>query len=162
MTGTQENTLARRIEIPLVWDSVGQVRLEAGILFSNFEPAVRDAAVMVASELTENIVKYGAPLDGQPVGFVSFELDGDNFTISSHNAVAHNNNLQAVQALLDQISDSEDPRDLSLARLRQLIEGKIEGPSQLGLLRVATDGGCEINHSYANAVLTIVAEHKTQ
>jgi hypothetical protein len=162
MTGQQENTLARRIEIPLVWDSVGQIRLEAGMLFSNFEPALREAAIMVASELTENIVKYGAPLDGQPVGFVSFELDGENFTISSHNAVAHTNNLQAVETLLEQIAKSDNPRDLSLARLRELIEGKIEGPSQLGLLRVATDGGCAINHSYSDAVLTIIAEHKAQ
>jgi len=160
MTGLQENTLDRRIEIPLVWDSVGQVRLEAGMIFSNFAPAVRDAAIMVASELTENIVKYGAPLDGEPVGFVSFQLDGDNFTISSHNAVAHSNNLQAVETLLGQIAKSDNPRDLSLARLRRLIEGNIEGPSQLGLLRVATDGGCEINHSYSDAVLTIIAEHK--
>ncbi len=162
MTGLQENTLARRIEIPLVWDSVGQVRLEAGMIFSDFAPAVRDAAIMVASELTENIVKYGAPLDGEPVGFVSFKLDGDGFTISSHNAVAHSNNLQAVETLLGQIAESDNPRDLSLDRLRHLIEGKVEGPSQLGLLRVATDGGCEINHSYSDAVLTIVAEHKTQ
>jgi len=160
MTAEQEKNLSRRIEIPLVWDSVGQIRLETGMLFSGFDPSIRDAAIMVASELTENIVKYGAPLDGESVGFVSFDIQDGQFTISSHNAVAHGNNLEAVQTLLGKIAESEDPRELSLARLRQLIEGKVEGPSQLGLLRVATDGGCDINHSYTNAVLTIVAERK--
>jgi len=160
MTAEPAKNLSRRIEIPLVWDSVGQVRLEAGMLFSAFDAPVRDAAIMVASELTENIVKYGAPLDGEAVGFVSFEIQDEGFSISSHNAVENDNNLEAVETILTQIEASENPRDLSLARLRQLIEGKIEGPSQLGLLRVATDGGCAINHSYADAVLTIVAERK--
>jgi hypothetical protein len=160
MTAEQENNLSRRIEIPLVWDSVGQIRLEAGILFSNFDESVRDAAIMVASELTENIVKYGAPLNGESVGFVSFDIQDKQFTIASHNAVAHDKNLEAVKALLGKIAESDDPRELSLARLRELIEGKVEGPSRLGLLRVATDGGCDINHSYTNAVLTIVAERK--
>ena len=158
MTAEPDKNLSRRIEIPLVWDSVGQVRLEAGMLFSSFEESIRDAAIMVASELTENIVKYGAPLDGESVGFISFEIQDDSFTIASHNAVAHDNNLDAVETILTQIEKSDNPRELSLARLRELIEGKIEGPSQLGLLRVATDGGCSIDHSYNDAVLTIVAQ----
>ena len=115
---------------------------------------------MVASELTENIVKYGAPLDGEPVGFVSFEIEDDGFTIASHNAVANANNLEAVETILTQIEASDNPRELSLARLRELIEGKVNGPSQLGLLRVATDGGCTINHSYSDTVLTIMAARK--
>ena len=162
MTAEEDNNLSRRVEIPLVWDSVGQIRLEAGMLFSAFEAPVRDAAIMVASELTENIVKYGAPLDGESVGFVSFEIQDDGFTIASHNAVAHENHLEAVETILNQIETSDNPRDLSLSRLRALIEGKVDGPSQLGLLRVATDGGCEINHSYSDTVLTIVAERKSK
>jgi len=160
MTVEPPTNLSRRIEIPLVWDSVGKIRLETGMLFSSFDAPVRDAAIMVASELTENIVKYGAPLDGEAVGFVSFEIQDDQFSITSHNAVSSDNNLDAVQTILEQIADSSDPRELSLSRLRELIEGKVTGPSQLGLLRVATDGGCALNHSYADTVLTIVAERK--
>ena len=160
MTAETAKNLSRRLEIPLVWDSVGQVRLEAGMLFSSFDAPLREAAIMVASELTENIVKYGAPLNGEPVGFVSFEIEDDGFTIASHNAVANENNLEAVETILTQIEASDNPRELSLARLRELIEGKVNGPSQLGLLRVATDGGCTINHSYSDTVLTIMAARK--
>ena len=70
MTAESAKNLSRRLEIPLVWDSVGQVRLEAGMLFSSFDAPVRanSRAVWFATFLFFN---NSCP---RPVNFVRFLL----------------------------------------------------------------------------------------
>jgi hypothetical protein len=152
--------MEHRFEIPLVWDSVSKIRLEVGVLFSSYVDEVRDRAVMIASELAENIVKYGAVIDDERVGFITVYLSEEQFSIHSHNAVGDIRHVQAVEAIIEEINDSDDPSKLSISRLRELIAGSVDGPSQLGLLRVATDGNSDLSCKFGDTVLTIEAVHR--
>tara|TARA_B110000037_G_scaffold106111_1_gene123273 strand:- start:270 stop:749 length:480 start_codon:yes stop_codon:yes gene_type:complete len=152
--------MEHRFEIPLVWDSVSKIRLEVGVLFSSYIDEVRDRAVMIASELAENIVKYGAVIDDERVGFITVCLSDEQFSIHSHNAVGDIRHVQAVEAIIEEINDSDDPSKLSISRLRKLIAGSVDGPSQLGLLRVATDGNSDLSCRFGDTVLTIEAVHR--
>ena len=152
--------MEHRFEIPLVWDSVSKIRLEVGVLFSSHREDVRERAVMIASELTENVVKYGAIIDEERVGFITVHLSDDQFSIHSHNAVGDIRHVEAVEAIIQEINDSDDPSELSISRLRELIAGNIDGPSQLGLLRIATDGNSDLSCNFGETVLTIQAVHR--
>jgi len=152
--------MEHRFELPLMWDSVSRIRLEVGVLFSSYPEDVRDKAVMIASELTENVVKYGAQIDDERVGFITVYLNDDSFSVHSHNAVGDIRHVQAVEAILEEIKQSEDPSELSISRLRELIAGNVDGPSQLGLLRIATDGNSDISCSFGDTVLTIEAVYR--
>jgi hypothetical protein len=139
---------------------VSKIRLEVGVLFSSFEENVREQAVMIASELAENVVKYGVGIDDERVGFITVYLSDEQFSIHSHNAVGDIRHVQAVEAIIEEINDSDDPSDLSIARLRELIAGNVEGPSQLGLLRIATDGNSDLSCNFGETVLRIEAVHR--
>jgi hypothetical protein len=141
------------------WSRIESARrtVAAGLL--EMDNDVRDAAVMVASELAENVIKYGEPTTDDESGHVELLVDGNSIVIRSKNGVSRER-ASAVCALIDRISAAEDVSSLYVSRLGEMLNDPQAEGSQLGLHRIVCEGEFRLSHRYEADILTITAERK--
>lgn len=102
---------------------------------------------MVASELVENAVKYG---DWSRAKMAALAVSpratpaGDVIDIEVTNPIRSEAEHEAVQATLAWISGFASPREAYIARIRELAEEVEPEQNRLGLVRVAYEGGCQL------------------
>jgi hypothetical protein len=142
---------------PLVWDWVDSVRrrVEAGL--ANRSEELRTIAVLAASELAENVVKYGDPGGSASAG-IELEIDDDVLRLRSMNAVARPEDAAEVMAIVDGIACASDPIELYHRRMREILEHEEDPGSRLGFYRIAAECGLTLSHRYVDGCLTITAE----
>src|SRR4051794_16611223 len=109
------------IRLPMSWSWIESVRRMVATGLADADEAMRDAAIMVASELAENVVKYGEPTTEDESGHVELVADDDSLIIRSKNGVPSERGA-AVCALIDRISSAADPAALYMARLQVILE----------------------------------------
>jgi hypothetical protein len=127
-------------------------------LLEDVSPDIREAAVLVASELAENVVKYGEPIETDESGEVNISLSPTRLMIASKSGLADVTRAQSVVERIGQISTA-NARDLYTARLRALFDGAgPSGSSELGLLRIVFEAEFRLSASHDGRVLTITAE----
>lgn len=119
----------------------------------------REALVLAASELTENIVKYGAQQTEPAAGTLSVQIQGDVVRICAKNAVASPDDARMVVDTISRIgAPSADATQLYRARLRELYSNPHAPRAQLGLLRLAFEAGFRLSASYQSPWLQVIAE----
>ncbi len=143
-----------------LWSIVRQVRDKVEAILAPAGEEISYACKMVASELVENAVKYGITGDGQGVNGIEFELSmvDREIVITVKNRVASEDHLKNARNHIDVINASGDPQQLYVERLKVLVEepgGR--GASQLGLYRIAYEGGFDLAYVVAGDVLTVIA-----
>jgi anti-sigma regulatory factor (Ser/Thr protein kinase) len=146
------------IHLPLSWSWIEGVRSAVAEQLCGHEESLRDAAIMVASELAENVVKYGESIEGNESGRIQMTIDEHSVRIVSTNGVRSESRLRHLSCQLRRIAESAQPEALYLGRMRELLEGTVGEDAQMGLYRMVCEGGFRLSHSYQNGVLTIVAE----
>ncbi len=116
-----------------------------------------DAAIMCATELVENAIKYGSSNAGQ--SNIIFDLMvKDAIYITVSNGVKEEKDIQNVKFHIEKIQKTNDPAKLYTDRLMQLMENEKPGESQLGLYRIAYEGEFKLDCTCQNAIITIRAE----
>ena len=119
----------------------------------------REALVLAASELAENIVKYGAPQTDPSAGTLSVRIQGDVVRICATNAVASPEDAWMVVDTISRIcAPSSDATQLYRARLQELYANPQAPRAQLGLLRLAFEAGFRLSASFRAPLLQVVAE----
>jgi hypothetical protein len=150
-------SIKTEIRLPLSWGWVERTRVEVAQALAGFEEQLREAAVMTASELAENVVKHGeASTEG---GWVRLEVEGSRLRISSTNGVREPARAAIVTEIIRMLAEAKDPHALYLERMGELLE-QPSGPTQLGLYRIVFEGGFQLSASYQQSVLNIVAERE--
>jgi hypothetical protein len=124
--------------------------------------ACREAVTLAACELAENAGKYGIPNPDPRASTLSVDSEGDVIRISVTNAVASREDAQRVTALVARIASSPSVADLYRERLNQLFADSSAPRTQLGLLRLAFEGGFRLSASFQFPLLRIVAERPCQ
>jgi hypothetical protein len=150
----------QRLRLPLSWGFIGRVRATVAEVLLCYSPDIRDAAVMVASELAENVIKYGEALDGDDGGYVSIVPGEDSITIKTVNGVSSPARAAAVMDRIAAIQASDDVGALYASRMQQMLLNPSDVESQVGLLRIAYEGNFRLSCSYEARVLVIAAERK--
>lgn len=112
---------------------------------------------MVASELAENVVKYGEPVENAPAGSLQLIIADESVRVISTNGVRSPERAQHLAVALERIREA-DPQQLYLERMQELMANPTQKESQLGLLRIAFEGQFKLSHVYEGSVLTITAE----
>jgi hypothetical protein len=111
------------------------------------EPDLCLTVGMVASELVENAVKYGAwstPCAASLEVRRRSAVGGDVIEVEV-SSPASRRDLEAVTRCIDWIQAFPSTRDAFTARLRSLAGDDAWQGGGLGLLRVAHEGGCELD-----------------
>jgi hypothetical protein len=148
----------REVRVPLAWQWIERVRDATAEATASCDPEVREGAVMVASELAENLVKYGTGLQGDDSGTVTIDVASDAVTIRSING-ATVEQADKVRGLIAE-THGEDPARLYMSRLAELARRPGEVACELGLLRIAFEGGFELSVEYAAPRLVLSATRK--
>jgi hypothetical protein len=137
---------------------IEEVRRFAELAVSYCDAACREATAMVATELAENIVKYGVKGAGPFVGTISIAAEADLIRITAKNDVASARDAQSVKQAIGQISATNDVMALYRSRLAKLFATPSLARAQLGLLRAAFEGGFRLSFSYDPPTVSIFAE----
>ena len=122
-------------------------------------PECREAVTLAVCELGENLIKYSENGDEHEAGTIGVSVEGDKVRVRAVNRVGSREDAERVSELVARIAGSGDAIEaLYLARLRELFEHPELPRTELGLLRMAFEGGFRLSCSYERAELQIVAE----
>jgi hypothetical protein len=150
----------QHLRLPLSWGFIARVRATVSEALRSHSADVRDAAVMVASELAENVIKYGEALDGDDCGYVSLAPGETAILIRTVNGVSSAGRAAAVMERIRAIQACEDVGALYASRMQQMLLNPSDVESQVGLLRIAYEGNFRLSSSYDGRVLVITAERR--
>jgi hypothetical protein len=150
--------VAVRIDISIqpVWTIVRQIRQEVDRGLTKYTHDVRAAAVMTASELVENAVKYGEAVPrAERISFALVACD-DAVRIEVANGTTNTAAVAQLRARIDAVARTENRTQLYLGRLEQLLVSPSESGG-LGLYRIAFEGAFDLSCSYEEQVMTVTA-----
>jgi hypothetical protein len=139
--------------------AVAEAMRFAELAVSDCDPACREAIVLAASELAENVVKYGVQDQDPRAGAISVSVHVNIVRIRATNAVASADDARSVIDIVARMAAaSSDGTELYRARLQELFANPAAQRAQLGLLRLAFEGGFRLSASFDPPLLEIVAE----
>lgn len=144
------------VTIQPIWHLVRSIRQRVDEALEGYAPALRVAAVMTASELVENAIKYG---DGAaPQAGVRFSLGvGSNLLrLQVVNASMNRVRVGELLARIHEIERSADKEALYLRRVAQILS-RPGASGNLGLYRIALEGGFALGCSYEQGIVTVSA-----
>jgi hypothetical protein len=145
-----------RISVPSLWDLVRDVRATVATDLKADDPDLRDAAVMAASELVENAIKYGHSVRGQEAALLELEKAGGKLVIRIRSGVRDRVLADATLKRIDDIRKAPDKHALYIGRMHELAKSPNSG-SQLGLYRICSEGGFDLAATIQGDVLQITA-----
>ena len=129
----------------------------AAIAVSYCTPECREAVTLAVCELGENLIKYSK--DGVEAGTIGVSVQGDTVRVRATNNVTSQEDAHRVSEIVAQLSGSGAAvRDLYRARLQELFANPALPRAQLGLLRMAFEGGFHLSCSFDHSQLQIIAE----
>jgi hypothetical protein len=139
--------------------AVSEAMRFAEIAASYCDTTCREAIVLAASELAENIVKYGVPHQDPRAGTLSVAVRANVVRISATNAVVSADDAERVVDIIGRIGASSlGATELYRERMGELFANPAAPRAQLGLLRLAYEGGFRLSASFNAPLLEIVAE----
>lgn len=154
----EERLLQVRLPIRPGWDAIEPLR---GSVLACVKAVFPDAALaariaLVAAELMENAVKYGAWSDAGDDRFSLLVTGTDGrVTIEVSNPIDPvGERLGQLRAELDRIAGAPSPEEAFLKGLRGVALRRREG---LGLARIAYEGGCNLAAEVVGRVLCVRA-----
>lgn len=122
-------------------------------------PECREAVTLAVCELGENLLKYSGNPDESEAGTIDVSVEGDMVRVRATNRVGSQEEARRVSDLVARIAGSGSAvQELYCARLRELFENPALPRTELGLLRMAFEGGFHLSCSYDRSELQIVAE----
>ena len=122
-------------------------------------PECQEAVELAVCELGENLIKYGEGGDEPYAGTIGVAIDGDKVRVIAKNRVASQDDAQKVRELVALIAGSgASIRELYRERLQELFLNPSLLRAQLGLLRMAFEGGFQLSCRFEPPELSIIAE----
>jgi hypothetical protein len=145
------------LRVPLSWGFIDRVRATVRESLHGHPEELRESALMVASELAENVIKYGEPVNSEPCGFVTISVEADRVVICTINGVASSERGIEVVRQISRINVAENVEDLYAQRMQEMLHSPADLSSCLGLLRIAYEGNFALTSTYEAPLLTIWA-----
>ena len=137
--------------------AVEDARRFAELAVSYCTPECREAVTLAVCELGENLIKYSGSADDLSAGTIGVSVEGDRVRVRAVNRVTSPEDAEAVTAIVNKITVS-DIRELYRARLQELFANPSLPRAQLGLLRMAFEGGFSLSCVFEASQLQIIAE----
>ncbi len=143
--------------LPREWHSVREIRSEVDQALADVAPDLRQGAVITASELVENAVKYGESVPGAvDVGF-SMEASDQFIRVEVTNGATNGEAVRELQECIKTLSATADLEQLYFRRLQEIVDALDETTGKLGLFRIAFEAGFGLECTYKGDVVTVRA-----
>jgi hypothetical protein len=122
-----------------------------------YASGLRYAAMMTASELLENAVKYGEAVHDAPA--IQFVLTADSklIEISVTNGSTKIDRVLELKRHVNEITAAPDRSAMYFGRLRELVT-QPDQSSKLGIYRVVFEGEFELAVGFADDIVTVRAK----
>lgn len=147
------------LSIPVIWHYTNEVRQAVDRIMESYAEPLRQATKMVASELVENAIKYGRRTpELDRIRFILW-LSEQDVIIEVINGIGDQAALATLEERLAAINESDNREELLLKRMQEIVDRPAQA-SQLGLYRIASEGGFHLEYSYNVSVLTVRATRK--
>jgi hypothetical protein len=153
---TLELTLAPNWDVlRSVWESCREMLERSGL-----EADEAYSLAMVAQELLENAVKYGAA--GAEAIRLSLRVEPEDVTVMVRSRVGEDDaNVRAFGGAMRRIRESPDPLAAYAERLQQAaVRPCAGGGSELGLARIAYEGRCALDYTLDHGFLAVSAVYR--
>jgi hypothetical protein len=147
------------VRLPLSAPWLERVKSSVNELLRTESRELQNAGLLAASELAENILKFGRPTSDAPEGSVSISVRGDELRIGSENGASPERSREVAQ-LLDRIASCANRELLYVERLNAMLRGRGGDAHGFGLIRIAHEGSFALSCRYEEPKLTIVATRK--
>jgi anti-sigma regulatory factor (Ser/Thr protein kinase) len=138
------------------WSEIGRIREHVALALSGLRPSLRDAAVMVASELVENAIKYGESVPNAPGIEVSVVREHGRLSVTVVNGTKDEEAGRRLRGYTEALAASQDKLGLYVARVQSLADSP-EPHSRLGLYRIGMEGSFDLRCSHEDGVLRMTA-----
>ncbi len=132
-----------RVVIEPEWEEIERVRAAVTNVLAGEQADVVDALTMVASELTENALKYGTFAASTATVEVGLTRRARSHTVEVKNPVAihADDHLRRLDVMIQWIRGHQDPFEAYLQRMEEVSRQNLESEeSGLGLVRIAYEG----------------------
>lgn len=146
-----------RYSITPMWGIVEKIRDKVEALLSSENDEIRYVCKMASSELIENAVKYGHSPDQKKGIDFSLHKDQKQIVIKVTSGIKSMNDFEKVKVHVDKIKSCDNPQELYIQRLTELMKNPKPGQSQLGLYRIAYEGEFMLEYEINDMLLTLTA-----
>lgn len=144
------------VTIPTFWQHVRELRGAVDLALQEYAEELRSSAVMAASELIENAIKYGESVPECPSARFSLSVMNSTLTLEVSNGCTSPKTIADVSAHIDRINQAPDKFSLFLERLQEMLENPTV-TGKLGLYRIAFEGQFAMSCKYQSNVVTLRA-----
>ena len=144
--------MIHEVRLPLAWHFIERVRETASEALASAPEELCQATVMAASELAENVVKYGRPLGEDDTGRITVSAEPAAVVVRSESGATAEQARRALD-VIDAVRSTEDIAALYVARLTTMATETNDKGSELGLLRVAFEGRFALSGSFDGRLL---------
>lgn len=132
------------LDFPPDWSAVELIRSSVSLCI---QAVLRDAEVsaqvsMVSAELLENALKHG-DATRHPIRYTLDATDGE-VSVRVENAYSDAHCADELCSRLEAIAQAESPYAAYVAQLAAVVAGGPESEGQLGLFRIAYEGGFDL------------------
>jgi len=139
-----------------MWPNVRKIRQEVGAALEAFSRELRSAAIMTASELVENAIKYGENVPAAPNVTFSLRIHAGQISIRVVNGSANAAGVGELARRVKELTSATNKQTLYMARLEQLLAHS-DDSGKLGIYRIGFEGGFDLALDYSNDVVTVTA-----
>lgn len=139
-----------------MWPNVRKIRQQVGAALESFRPELRSAAMMTASELVENAIKYGENVAAAPSVTFSLDATGGRISIRVANGSTNGAGVAELERRVNDLASATNKQTLYLARLEELL-AHADDSGKLGIYRIGFEGGFDLALDYSNDVVTVTA-----
>ncbi len=155
-------TMDTRLQLTFdpMWLNVRRIRQSVSTALEARGAGLRNAAMMTASELVENAIKYGESVPGAETVLFSLEATPTVCRIRVVNGSTNATGVAELRRRVDELARAQDKQTLYMARLEQLL-ANAEESGMLGVYRIGFEGGFELACDYTNNVVTVTATRNT-
>ena len=143
-----------------MWPNVRLIRQQVGTALEASPPDQRSAAIMTASELVENAIKYGESVPAARTVTFSLEATSGEVRIRVANGSTNAHGVAELGRRVEEVRGAADKQALYLARLEQLL-AEADESGKLGIYRIGFEGGFDLECDYSNEVVTMTATRKS-
>jgi hypothetical protein len=152
---------ALSVSIDPIWGTIRQIRGKVGALLTGYSSELRSAAMMTASELLENAVKYGDGVPQAPQIVFTLSLTEALIQLRTVNGSDDGQNVERLKARLERLAASEDPAALYLDAIRGMLTPPTRDAGDgLGLYRIAAEGGFALSCQYVDRIVDVLATRR--
>ena len=151
------------VSVEPTWATVRSIRKRTGELLDEHPAELRMAAMLTASELLENAIKYGESIAQAPQIVFALTREGGVLQIGTRSGSTGGKRVEQLCTVVERLATAVDAEALYLARIREVsMAPGDETENGIGLYRIAVEGRFTLSCRYEDCVVHVLASRSVE